>query len=174
MPNFFSFLGPNGAPGTGGTLHLIEVACEYQIKCIQKMQREYIKSMVIQERALKMLYKHIDAYFTKTVYTQPCKSWMKRGKEDGRVITLWPGSCIHAVVAFDNPRYEDYNYTYLPETEDNIFSWLGKGLTIAQDEGRATTTYLDFVKQPPVICPEEIEDLPHRGDLNEIDLPAFI
>lgn len=170
----FTFLGPNGAPGTGGTLHLIEVACEYMIKCIQKLQREYIKSMVIKPRALAHLSKHIDQYFTKTIYTQPCKSWMKRGKEDGRVITLWPGSCIHAVVAFDNPRYEDYDYTYLPETEECMFSWLGKGLTIAQDEGRNTTQYLDSIVKPPVIVPDSVDDFAHHGKVEGVDLPSFI
>lgn len=174
MPNMFKFLGPNGAPGTGGTLHLIEVACEYMIKCVQKMQREYIKSMVVKPHALQMLSKHIDAYFTKTIYTQPCKSWMKRGKENGRVITLWPGSCIHAVVAFENPRYEDFDYTYKAETEDHMFSWLGKGLTIAQDEGRTTTEYLDSVEKPPVIFPEDVGDVLNGGKLEEVDLPGFI
>jgi hypothetical protein len=83
---------------------------------------------------------------------------MKRGKEDGRVITLWPGSAIHAVVAFDNPRWEDFNYTYLPETEDNHFSFLGKGLTMAQEADSVTTEYLDTVDKPPVINHDPIPE----------------
>ncbi|KAJ5772708.1 hypothetical protein N7520_003237 [Penicillium odoratum] len=142
------FVGPNGAPGTGGLVHLIEYACEYMVKTIQKVQREYIKCIVVKPEAMTMLTRHIDKYFTKTIYTQPCKSWMKRGKENGRVITLWPGSAIHAVVALENPRWEDFNYNYLPETEDNHYSYLGKGLTIAQEANLVTTEYLDTVSKP--------------------------
>jgi len=155
MPNMFTFIGPNGAPGTGGLVHLVECACEYMIKTVQKLQREYIKSITINERILKLLSKHIDDYFTKTVYTQPCKSWMKRGKEDGRVVTIWPGSAIHAIVAFENPRWEDFQYEYLPETELNPMRFLGKGLSVAQVEDKVTTEYLDTVNKPPVVNPEE-------------------
>jgi hypothetical protein len=158
MPNMFRFLGPNGAPGTGGLVHLVETACEYMIMAIQKLQREYIKSIVVKQERMTMLSKHIDNYFSKTIYTQPCKSWMKRGKEDGRVVTIWPGSCIHAVVAFENPRWEDMDYTYLPETEDNHMTWLGKGLTLAQEHDKVTTEYLDTVNHPPVLVPEDNVD----------------
>ena len=166
MPNMFRFLGPNGAPGTGGLVHLVECACEYMIMAIQKLQREYIKSIVVKPERMTMLSKHIDGYFSKTIYTQPCKSWMKRGKEDGRVVTIWPGSCIHAVVAFENPRWEDFDYTYLPETEENYMTWLGKGLTLAQEADEQTTDYLDTVDKPPVINPEE--------DLDDIKVPGML
>ena len=158
MPNHFRFLGPNGGPGTGSLIHLVECACEYMIKCVQKLQREYIKSMVVSKRANDLFSSHLDRYFTKTIYTQPCKSWMKRGKEDGRVVTLWPGSCIHAVVSFENPRFEDFNYEYMPETMENPLSWIGNGLTLAQQENRVTTGYLDIVDIPPIVNPEELDD----------------
>lgn len=166
MPNMFRFLGPNGAPGTGGLVHLVETACEYMIMAIQKLQREYIKSIVVKQERMTMLSKHIDSYFSKTIYTQPCKSWMKRGKEDGRVVTIWPGSCIHAVVAFQNPRWEDMDYTYLPETEENHMTWLGKGLTLAQEHDDVTTEYLDTVNHPPVLVPEDPVD--------NINLPGLL
>jgi hypothetical protein len=150
MPNHFRFLGPNGGPGTGSLIHLVETACEYMIKCIQKLQMEYIKSMVITDRAALALSKHIDMYFTRTIYTQPCKSWMKRGKETGRVVTLWPGSAMHGMAAFKNPRFEDFKYTYFPETDQDLFSYLGNGLTKAQKADQVTTDYLDHVVPPPI------------------------
>lgn len=171
MPNHFRFIGPNGAPGTGGLVHLVECACEYMIKVIQKLQREYIKSICIKPEVLAMFTKHVDKYFTKTIYTQPCKSWMKRGKEDGRVITIWPGSCIHAVEAFENPRYEDFNYEYLPEIENNLFGWLGKGLTLAQEHEKVTTGYLDTVDKPPVIN-ADVADA--ETVTNEVSLPGLL
>lgn len=156
MPNHFRFLGPNGGPGTGSLIFLVETACEYMIKCIQKLQREYIKSMVISPRANEVYSKHIDMYFTRTIYTQPCKSWMKRGKEVGRVVTLWPGSSQHGVVAFKNPRFEDFVFEYMPETKENPLAWLGNGHTLSQHENRVTTDYLDEVDYPPVINPDDV------------------
>ena len=47
MPNFFIMAGPNGAPGAGSTVPMSEVVAEYIAKCIRKMQREMIKSMVV-------------------------------------------------------------------------------------------------------------------------------
>jgi len=46
MPNMFLFVGPNGAPGAGSTIHMSECTCEYMIKCIKKIQRENIRWMM--------------------------------------------------------------------------------------------------------------------------------
>lgn len=62
---------------------------------------------------------------------------------------LWPGSAIHAQAIFKNPRFEDFEYTYLEEGKH--FAWMGNGLTFAQSEGGKTTTYLDTVDIPPPI-----------------------
>ena len=50
------------------------------------------------------------------------------GKEEGRIVGLWPGSCLHAARAFEHPRWEDYNYEYLDGVR-NRFHWLGDGST---------------------------------------------
>lgn len=50
------------------------------------------------------------------------------GREEGRVVGLWPGSCLHAARAFERPRWEDYNYEYLDGVR-NRFYWLGDGST---------------------------------------------
>jgi len=47
MPNLFMYLGPNGGPGAGSTIHMLEWVCDYMVQCVQKIQREYIKSMVV-------------------------------------------------------------------------------------------------------------------------------
>ncbi len=46
MPNYFMFLGPNGGPGLGSAVPFLENEGKYMIKVIQKIQREYIKSMI--------------------------------------------------------------------------------------------------------------------------------
>ena len=158
MPNMMRFIGPNGASGTGGLIHLLECACEYMIKAVQKVQREYLQSITAKPEAIDYFTEHTDKYFQKTIYTQPCKSWMKRGKEDGRVVTIFPGSALHAIYAYEHPRWEDFEYTYLPETRDNYMTWLGNGLTSLQEQNQHTTEYLDTVDQPPVVNPIADDD----------------
>lgn len=82
-----------------------------------------------------------------TVYSEKCRSWYKMGKEQGRVVALWPGttdtfpmrntylislhllgSCLHAVRAIQYPRWEDYNYEYADGVR-NRMHWLGDGQT---------------------------------------------
>ena len=129
------------------------------IKCVAKIQREFIKSLVISERANKAFSRHVERYFTRTIYTQPCKSWMKRGKEDGRVVTLFPGSAYHMVLAFQNPRFEDFEYEHMEETEENALSYLGSGLTYGQKQGIVETDYLDHVDIPNAVSEDIVGDV---------------
>lgn len=46
MPNYFIYLGPNGGPGTGSTIIMLEQVCDYICKSVSKLQREGLKSMV--------------------------------------------------------------------------------------------------------------------------------
>lgn len=46
MPNLFLFVGPNGAPGAGSTIHMSECVCDYMVKCIQKIQKENLRWMM--------------------------------------------------------------------------------------------------------------------------------
>ena len=168
MPNMMRFIGPNGASGTGGLIHLLECACEFMIKAVVKAQREYIKSISPKREVIRKFTEHVDIYFKKTIYTQPCKSWMKRGKEDGRVVTIWPGSALHAIYAYENPRWEDFDYTQLPETEDNPMAFLGNGLTFLQSQGKHTTEYLDTVDKPPVVSGDYYPD--HLSQRHQIGI----
>ena len=47
MPNMFIYFGPNGGPMTGSTVLMLEWICDYATAAILKLQREYIKSMVV-------------------------------------------------------------------------------------------------------------------------------
>ncbi len=47
MPNLFFFLGPNGGPGAGSFVAMLETVVDYVIKCVKKLQREYISSMEV-------------------------------------------------------------------------------------------------------------------------------
>lgn len=73
------------------------------------------------------------------------------GKEDGRIVGLWPGeylccyrrltfslvnsgSTLHAVRALEHPRWEDYNYERL-DNVSNRMHWLGDGQTYNEKTG---------------------------------------
>jgi len=93
------------------------------------------------------------AFFPTSVFGEKCRSWYKVGKEEGRVVALWPGSCLHCVRALEHPRWEDYDYELLDATENNSFFWLGDGNTMADKIGTNRAWYLD---------PEEV-DIPRMS-----------
>ncbi|KAH7350443.1 hypothetical protein BKA66DRAFT_563373 [Pyrenochaeta sp. MPI-SDFR-AT-0127] len=142
MPNFYIFLGPNGGPGVGSTVPFLENGARYMIMCIQKMQREWIKSMVPKRSAVKDFGRYTDAFLEPTVFNSTCNSWW-RHKGNGRILALWPGSALHGMYVLSHPRWEDYDYQQKDELEGNPFKWLGNGYSRAQIEGKNTTEYLD-------------------------------
>ncbi|KAM0543828.1 hypothetical protein ACHAPJ_012135 [Fusarium lateritium] len=151
IPNFFMYLGPAGAPGSGSFVTMLEFVVEYIIKCVKKLQREHIASLEPTMEAHNDFNKHTAQYFEKTIFTYPCKSWFKRNFETGPIVGVWPGSSVHAQKAMENPRWEDFRYIRMPAVETNSLNWLGNGLTVAQERSEKTTQYLDDVDVPPVI-----------------------
>ncbi|KAK5020752.1 hypothetical protein LTS07_011450 [Exophiala sideris] len=137
MPNLFIYFGPNGGPLTGSTILMLEWVCDYAIASIQKLQREFLKSMVVKSSAAKAFSTYVNKFFAKTVFIQP------RGTKDGRVVANWPGSGVHSRKALMNPRWEDFDYEMMQETEDKPLSWLGNGMTVGQRERTDVTDYLD-------------------------------
>ncbi|KAF4999687.1 hypothetical protein FDECE_11441 [Fusarium decemcellulare] len=137
IPNFFMYLGPAGSPGSGSFLTMLEFVVEYIIKCVKKLQREYISSLEPTMEAHTDFCRHADKYFEKTIFTYPA--------------SIWPGSSVHAQRAMENPRFEDFHYVRMPEAEGNRFNWFGNGLTVAQERNEKTTQYLDDVDIPPII-----------------------
>lgn len=80
-----------------------------------------------------------------------CHSWYKAGKEEGRVVALWPGtsihytfpetpdtlfnlgSSLHTAHALKHPRWEDFDYEPLDGVK-NRFHWFGDGNTLADKD----------------------------------------
>ena len=91
FPNYFVSLGPNSALGEGNLLLLVEKAIDYFTYCVQKMQRDHIRSMSPRGDAVRRFTRHCEQYFSRTVFSEKCRSWYKGGTEDGRVTALWPG-----------------------------------------------------------------------------------
>ncbi|KAH8099903.1 FAD/NAD-binding domain-containing protein, partial [Cristinia sonorae] len=128
FPNYFFSLGPNAAVGSGSLTAVIERQVSFAVQATQKLQRERLKSIEVKEEALKDFDEYLEHYFPTSVYSEKCRSWYKMGKEEGRVVGLWPGSCMHAIRALQYPRWEDFNYERVSKVK-NRFQWLGDGST---------------------------------------------
>ncbi|KAI0644767.1 FAD/NAD-P-binding domain-containing protein [Trametes meyenii] len=128
FPNMFMALGPNSNIASGMLIPLLEAQVMYAVQATAKIQRERLKSMEVKSRALRDFDQYLETYFSKTVFNAKCRSWYKMGKEDGRVVGLWPGSPLHGIRALTYPRWEDYDYE-LEDTIENGLYWLGDGQT---------------------------------------------
>lgn len=45
------------------------------------MQRENIKTIAVKEQAVDDFMENVAAYFPRTVYSEKCRSWYKKGLE---------------------------------------------------------------------------------------------
>ncbi|RAQ54033.1 flavin-binding monooxygenase [Aspergillus flavus] len=140
FPNYFISLGPNSALGEGNLLLLIEKAIDYFTFCVQKMQRDNIRAIAVKKEAVDRFTRYCDQYFAQTVFGQKCRSWYKGGAEDGRVTALWPGSSLHSLKVFAQPRWEEFTYEYV---NDNPIGWLGDGWTENEKNKTIHVNYLD-------------------------------
>lgn len=170
FPNHFFMLGPNGAIGEGSLTMMIESTGDYIVKAIRKVQKENIKSLTIKPQRVRDFINYVDEYFKNTVFMDQCSSWYKKSNGvSGQTVTgLWPGSSLHCIEALRSPRWEDYEYEYLPEengAEVNQMAWLGNGWGVTQLRETVRQEDLSFYilpqfQDPPVEGePEKKEDL---------------
>ncbi|THH13677.1 hypothetical protein EW146_g6564 [Bondarzewia mesenterica] len=150
FPNMFFSLGPNSAVNSGSLLILMERQVDYAVAATLKLQKERLKSIEVKAEAvadfdeyMKACYSSLawhDSWLTlihtpgllfegsSTPSLYQCNSWYR--SPDGAITGLWPGSCLHAVRALSNPRWEDFNYEPLPGDKTRArFFWLGDGST---------------------------------------------
>lgn len=145
FPNMFMLLGPNSGVGAGNLLIILEKVADYIASTLRKMQTQDIRTIQPKNQAVDDFTAFCDSYFRRTVFSEDCSSWYKT---DGRVTALWPGSSLHAVRALEQPRWEDFEYTYhgcggRGEGDKVPMSWLGGGFTAAdRDEDSDKAYYL--------------------------------
>lgn len=155
FPNYFMVGGPNSSTGGGSLLLILESVINYVIKAVQKISREHLKAMEVKESALASWSAYLDQYFPSTVHVDNCSSWYKI---NGKIIGLWPGSSLHAMVTLSNPRWEDYNYQ--PLDGHDPMEWLGNGWTIEDKNRGDLGFYLDHADRPPIPSDEIIARQP--------------
>jgi len=150
FPNWFQCIGPNAGTGAGSLLLIMERQVDYAVKATLKLQRERLKSIEVKAEAVEDFDEYLESYFPTTVYGEKCRSWYKAGKEEGRVVAIWPGSPLHCARALEHPRWEDYVFEPLDNVK-NRFYWLGDGHTVADREKDGDKAwYLNEIDYPPV------------------------
>ncbi|KAF2399339.1 FAD/NAD(P)-binding domain-containing protein [Trichodelitschia bisporula] len=141
FPNLLFIHGPHGTGASGTVPQSVEVQLTYFAKLLRKASREGVKTIEPSQKATDEFAAYNDAFFARTVLSDPCSSWYNGGKTGGRVHGLFPGSAAHVTAVRREPRWEDWEYTYL---EANRFAWyFGNGWSRReQDPDADMTPYL--------------------------------
>ncbi|XDG06882.1 hypothetical protein ABKA04_006497 [Annulohypoxylon sp. FPYF3050] len=128
VPNYFTFLGPNGPIGHGSVFTLSEHIARYITRIILKCQTESIRALAPSPAAVSDYAEHIAALMPRTTWSGSCKSWFKNGAQDGPVTALHPGSRVHFFHMLEQFRGEDWEYVYDCPAR-NRFWYLGNGFS---------------------------------------------
>lgn len=146
FPNLLFVHGPHGTGPSGTVPHSVEAQLAYYAKILRKVSREGIKAIEPKKAAADDFVEYSDAFFSKTVLSDPCSSWYNGGRPGARIHGLWPGSSLHVTTVRREPRWEDWDYVLLDESQGNRFLWyFGNGGTRTEnDEASDMTTYLDL------------------------------
>ncbi|KAK4210875.1 hypothetical protein QBC37DRAFT_447344 [Rhypophila decipiens] len=152
-PNLLFLSGPHGTGASGTVPHAVETQLTYFAKLLRKVSREGIATISPSKDATDDFVEYSDAFFSKTVLSDPCSSWYNGGRKGNRVTGIWPGSAGHVTAVRREPRWEDWEYSYLGDKLDgkvNRFQFFfGSGWTSKEaEEGSDMTGYLKLQAHP--------------------------
>jgi len=140
FPNLLFIFGPNAAGASGTIPHGVETQITYFAKVLRKVSTEGIRSMAPSEAATNDFIEYADAFFTGTVLSENCSSWYNGGQPGARIHGLFPGSEGHLTAVRKCPRWEDWEYEYLGNSQ-NRFQWfLGNGQTRKERDPESDVT----------------------------------
>ncbi|KAK5274800.1 hypothetical protein LTR99_004490 [Exophiala xenobiotica] len=142
MPNYFMMGGPYGPLGHGSFLPILETLAGNIIQCVQKMQKDHIKSLTPKAEIAEQLKEHAALFLQRTAWTSGCSSWFKQGRVDGP-LPMFPGSRLIYMDLLATPRFEDYEIEYCNPL--NMFEFLGNGFATREFDGRDLSYYLGLV-----------------------------
>ena len=124
MPNYFSFGGPNAVIAHGSLIEAFNWTGDYIIKWLKKIATENIKSVTSKQDAIEEFVKYGEQVHERLVWKEPCKSWYKKNRVDGRVTAAFGGSAMVFKQLIDELRPEDFDIEY---RERNRFAFMGNG-----------------------------------------------
>ena len=142
VPNYWMMAGPYGPLGHGSFLPILETLAGNIIQCIEKLQKDRIKSLTPKTKVAEQLTEHAQLFLQRTAWTSGCSSWFKQGRVDGP-LPMFPGSRLIYMDLLKNPRFEDYEIEYC--NSHNMFDFLGNGFSVREFDGRDLSYYLGLL-----------------------------
>lgn len=145
FPNLFFVFGPHGSGPSGTVPNSAENYITFVARILRKITREGIKTMTPTREAANDFIEYSDAFFPTTYLADKCSAWQNGGQPGARIHALWPGSSSHERYVRFDPRWEDFDYTYVSKT-GNRFAWLGNGWTRKEQDKEHDVTW--YLKKP--------------------------
>lgn len=158
FPNLLWVGGPYSSGHSGTVPNSIENQVTYVAKVIRKFRSQGIKSMAPSKQATDDFVEYSDKFYPRTVWTgnddstpgnKNCRSWYNGGKPGGKVHGIFPGSATHVNIIRRDPRWEDWEYTYV-NPSGNRFAYFGNGWTLKELDPNSDLT-------PHIRLPETID-----------------
>lgn len=144
FPNYFTYSGPYTPVAQGSVLPIISLLTRHFIEIIKKMRQQHVRRLSPKASAVKDFVTHADTFLPRTCWADPCPSWFKQGKKDGKII-MWPGSRLSFFEMLRKPNFEDYDIEYW---SGNRFGYMGNGFVDYEfDESSDITWYLDDLSE---------------------------
>lgn len=148
FPNYLIFMGPHAPYAHGSFLPMTEAIAKNLVQVVKKVATESVTSFDPKPEAVEDFKRQRKTFLDRTIWNDPCRSWFKQDTYDGELM-MWPGSRIHFFEVMKEPRFEDYNLTYV---KNNRFEYFGNGFHIREFDGRDLSWYLGLLgeedKQP--------------------------
>jgi cation diffusion facilitator CzcD-associated flavoprotein CzcO len=155
FPNLLFIAGPHGLGPSGTVPHSVEIQLTYYAKLLRKVSTQGIKTITPSQQAADDFVEYSDAFFPKTVLTDNCSSWANGGKAGQRIHGVWPGSAAHATIVRREPRWEDWEYTYVTKSS-NRFAYFGNGWTKKEMDPESDMT--SYLKIPSEVDLRELHE----------------
>lgn len=127
FPNALWLSGAYSAGYSGTVPNSIENQVTYVAKVLRKVRGQNIRTFVPSKAATEDFARYCDQFYGRTVWSADCSSWYKGGRRDGKIHGLFPGSATMSNIIRREPRWEDFEYTYV--NESNRFAYFGNGWT---------------------------------------------
>ncbi|KAJ5818127.1 hypothetical protein N7474_003718 [Penicillium riverlandense] len=149
FPNLLWLGGPFSSGHSGTVPNNVENQVTYIAKLLRKVRSQGIKSIMPTKQAADDFVEYCDKFYPRTVWSANCSSWYNGGQPGGRIHGLFPGSATHANIVRRDPRWEDWEYTYV-NPSGNRFAYFGNGWSTRELTPGANLT-------PHLKLPEEVD-----------------
>lgn len=155
FPNLLWIMGAHAAGASGTVPHAVEVQLTYYAKVLRKVSTQGIRSIAPSAPATDDFITYAKRFFPATAFSENCSSWANSGVAGSFIHGHWPGSASHLTIVRKDPRWEDWEYTYIPRGDgddgesapsSNRFEYFGAGWTKKELDPNVDIT--NYLKRP--------------------------